>query len=62
MLRPPSAHLILGRAWLEQQTLPVDERRTVAALLRQIAFYGAEIAKAERRPAAETSDHPVRGA
>jgi len=48
-----------GRAWLEHQTLPVDERETVAALLRQLDFYGAELAQVERRLAVEALDDPI---
>ncbi|MER5899430.1 IS110 family transposase [Streptomyces mirabilis] len=59
--RPPVTDLFAtrGRAWLEHQTLPADERQTVGALLRQLDFYGAEIAEVERRPAAGALDDPV---
>src|SRR3954454_24539021 len=32
-----------GRAWLAEQELPADERRAVAALLRQLDFHGHEL-------------------
>jgi len=48
-----------GRAWLEHQPLPVDERETVDALLRQLDFYGQELAAVERRLATEALDDPV---
>lgn len=59
--RPPVTDLFgtRGRAWLEHQTLPADERQTVGALLRQLDFYGAELAEVERRLAAEALDDPV---
>ncbi|MFF7887501.1 IS110 family transposase [Streptomyces sp. NPDC020794] len=59
--RPPVTDLFgtRGRAWLEHQTLPADERQTVGALLRQLDFYGCELAEVERRLAAEALDDPV---
>ncbi|MER6220745.1 IS110 family transposase [Streptomyces sp900105755] len=59
--RPPVTDLFgtRGRAWLEHQTLPADERQTVGALLRQLDFYRAELATVERRLAAEALDDPV---
>ena len=59
--RPPVGDLFgtRGRGWLAHQVLPVDERETVGALLRQLDFYGTELAPVERRLAAETLDDPV---
>src|SRR3954451_154286 len=43
--RCPAADLFgrKGRAWLAEQELPADERRAVAALLRQLDFHGHEL-------------------
>src|SRR4051812_12626018 len=43
--RCPAADLFghKGRRWLAEQGLPVDERRAVAALLRQLDFHGQEL-------------------
>ena len=43
--RCPAADLFgqKGRAWLEEQDLPRDERSAVAALLRQLGFLGEEL-------------------
>jgi transposase len=43
--RPPmsDAFGVAGRAWLDRQELPVDERDTIDAALRQIDFLNAEI-------------------
>jgi transposase len=43
--RCPAADLFghKGRAWLAAQSLPADERRTVASLLRQLDFAGNEL-------------------
>ncbi|WP_294002329.1 IS110 family transposase [Streptomyces sp.] len=59
--RPPVTDLFgtRGRAWLEHQTLPADERQTVQALLRRLGFYGGELAEVERRLAAEALDDPA---
>jgi transposase len=59
--RPPVTDLFgtRGRAWLAHQALPADERETVSALLRQLDFYGGELAAVERRLAAEALDDPV---
>ena len=59
--RPPVTDLFgaRGRAWLAHQALPADERETVTALLRQLDFYGGELAAVERRMAAEALDDPV---
>ena len=35
-----------GRAWIAEQQLPVDERLTVDAALRQLDFLGDELARA----------------
>ncbi len=51
-LIPPCPHADLcgpkGRAWLAEQQLPLEERETVDAALRHIAFLDAEIAEVER--------------
>jgi transposase len=59
--RPPVTDFFgtRGRAWLEHQTLPADERQTVQALLRRLGFYGGELAEVERRLAAEALDDPA---
>lgn len=43
--RCPAADLFghKGPAWLAEQDLPLDERRAVEALLRQLDFYGEEL-------------------
>jgi transposase len=43
--RCPAADLFgrEGRAWLSEQELPADERRSVEALLRQLDFHGEEL-------------------
>jgi transposase len=48
--KPPVSDLfgVRGRRWLAAQDLPADERETVAACLRQIAFLDGEIALVER--------------
>jgi transposase len=48
--RPPASDLfgVKGRKWLAEQTLPVEERETVDAGLRQIGFLDAEIAEVQR--------------
>jgi transposase len=45
--RCPAADLFghKGRAWLTDQPLPPDERAAVQALLRQLDFYGGELAE-----------------
>ncbi|MFD7710548.1 hypothetical protein [Streptomyces sp. NPDC059786] len=47
--RPPVNDLFgtRGRGWLAHQVLPADEHETVTALLRQLDFYGAELASVE---------------
>jgi hypothetical protein len=59
--RPPVNDLFgtRGRDWLAHQALPVDERETVTALLRQLDFCGAELSAVERRLAIEALDDPV---
>lgn len=54
--RPPVSDLfgLRGLAWLAEQVLPDDERETVDACLRQIAFLDQEIAKLEVRLAQAT--------
>lgn len=49
--RPPVSDLfgVRGLAWLADQELPVDERETVDACLRQIAFLDREIAELETK-------------
>ena len=37
-----------GRAWLAELELPVDERETVSACLRQVDFLDGEIAAVDR--------------
>jgi transposase len=48
--KPPVSDLFgaRGRRWLAAQDLPADEKETVAACLRQIAFLDGEIALIER--------------
>lgn len=45
LLRPPVTDLfgVKGLAWLAEQELPEDERETVDACLRQIAFFDDEV-------------------
>jgi len=53
--RPPAADLfgVKGRRWLGEQQLPLTERETVDAGLRQVDFLDAEIAAVEKLIAAE---------
>ena len=48
--RPPASDLFgrKGLAWLAEQQLPAEERESVDAGLRQIAFLDAEVAEVER--------------
>ncbi|HEY5144120.1 MAG TPA: IS110 family transposase [Solirubrobacteraceae bacterium] len=48
--RPPASDLFgrKGLAWLAEQQLPVEERESVDAGLRQIAFLDGEVAEVER--------------
>jgi transposase len=62
--RPPmtDAFGVAGRQWLDQLTLPVDERDTIDAALRQIDFLTEEITRIERHLAefALRSEHARR--
>jgi transposase len=49
----------VGRRWLAQQVVPVDEQRSVDALLRQLEFHGIELGEVERDIAVEAIDDPV---
>lgn len=48
-----------GRVWLARQVLPVDERRSVEALIRQLDFHGEELAVVDRDLASQALDDPV---
>jgi hypothetical protein len=48
-----------GRNWLSRQELPVDERATVQALLRQLDFHGAELAIVDKALAVEALADPA---
>ena len=48
-----------GRHWLAQQRLPVDERRSVEALIRQLDFHGDELKLVDRDLAVEALNDPV---
>jgi transposase len=58
--RPPAADLfgVKGRRWLSEQQLPLCERETVDAGLRQVDFLDAEIAAVERLIAADALSWP----
>jgi transposase len=58
--RPPASDLfgVKGRTWLAEQQLPLEERETVDACLRHIAFLDAEIAEVERVIALDALDWP----
>jgi transposase len=49
----------VGRRWLAAQAVPVDEWRSIDALLRQLDFHGDELAEVERDIAVEAIDDPV---
>lgn len=49
----------VGRRWLARQPLPVDEQRSVEALLRQLDFHGEELAEVERDIVIDAVDDPV---
>jgi transposase len=49
----------VGRRWLARQELPVDERRSVEALIRQLDFHGEELAQVDRDVALEAIDDQV---
>jgi transposase len=58
---PPVSDLFgkTGRHWLSRQQLPVDERSTVAALLRQLDFHGDELAIVDKELAREALSDPA---
>jgi transposase len=58
--RPPAADLfgLKGRRWLDEQELPVAERETVDAAVRQVDFLDREIAEVEKLIAAEALSWP----
>lgn len=58
--RPPVTDLfgVKGRVWLRDQVLPVDERLTVDACLRQLDFIGEELAQIDRLIAEEELQDP----
>lgn len=49
----------VGRRWLAKQVVPVDEQRSIDALLRQLDFHGDELAEIDRDLAIEAIDDPV---
>jgi transposase len=56
--RPPATDLFgrKGRRWLSQLELPVDERQTVDACLRQVGFLNAELELVDRDIAVHALD------
>ena len=58
--RPPASDLfgVKGRRWLAEQQLPVCERETVDAGLRQVDFLDTEIAAVEQLIAADALSWP----
>jgi len=61
--RPPASDPFgrKGRAWLAIQELPIDERLTIDAALRQLDFLGEELAQIDRLVAVEAQgDEDVR--
>src|SRR5262245_55626184 len=58
---PPMSDLFgkTGRHWLSRQELPVDERSTVAALLRQLDFHGSELTIVDKELAVEALSDPA---
>src|SRR5690242_19049591 len=58
---PPVSDLFgkTGRHWLSRQQLPVDERATVSALLRQLDFHGSELAVVDKQLAVEALTDPM---
>jgi transposase len=58
---PPVSDLFgrAGRHWLSRQQLPLDERATVQALLRQLEFHGNELAIVDKELAVEALTDPV---
>jgi transposase len=61
--RPPASDLfgIKGRSWLRELELPAEERETVDAGLRHIAFLDGEIAEVERVIALQAMQWPEIG-
>lgn len=61
MPRPPVTDLFgkTGRAWLERQPLPEDERAAVVSLLRQLDFLGGELLEADQAIAKEAVGDPA---
>ena len=58
---PPVSDLFgtAGRHWLSTQLLPIDERSSVQALLRQLDFHGTELAVVDKELAIEALGDPV---
>ena len=58
---PPVSDLFgkTGRHWLSRQELPVDERATVSALLRQLDFHAGELAIVDKELAREALADPM---
>ena len=58
---PPVSDLFgkTGRHWLSRQELPVDERATVSALLRQLDFHAGELAVVDKELAREALADPM---
>ena len=58
--RPPASDLfgVKGRRWLQEQELPIPERETIDAAMRQVEFLDAEIAAVEALIAAEALSWP----
>jgi transposase len=49
----------VGRRWLGRQDIPVDEWRSVDALLRQLDFHGQELSEVDRDIALEALEDPI---
>ena len=58
--RPPASDPfgVKGRAWLAEQELPIDERLTLDACLRQLDFLGDELARVARIIAEHALEDP----
>ena len=58
--RPPASDLfgVKGRRWLQEQELPIPERETIDAAMRQVEFLDTEIAAVEALIAAEALSWP----
>ncbi|MGH2528720.1 MAG: IS110 family transposase [Actinomycetota bacterium] len=58
--RPPASDLFgkRGRAWLDDQDLPADERETVQASLRHVDFLDGELRLVDRTIAQQVLDWP----